>query len=278
VKEMKRNIIIRIVSGILALTLIAGLLFVAGAFIGNPISLLIANRAAKDYVQENYAFLDLELEKAKYDFKTSNYWIRAISKTSKDTKFSIYYSNGKIIRDDYKSNVLSGFNTLYRLSQEYSLLAKDILNEELGYKNINISVIYGKEKYENTSDIVKLDMDFDRTLPLDPQIIIDIDLEDNSLEKISEILIDIHKVFLTNNCVFKEYSLYSENNKGKIVNINGVKPEDIESGELLQILIEAKDWEDKEKKEIQEKIDQGEAIERYERDSSQNGISIFIKE
>ncbi|HHT51426.1 MAG TPA: hypothetical protein GXZ78_08205 [Eubacteriaceae bacterium] len=275
---MKRNIIIRIVSGILALTLIAGLLFVAGAFIGNPISLLIANRAAKDYVQENYAFLDLELEKAKYDFKTSNYWIRAISKTSKDTKFSIYYSNGKIIRDDYKSNVLSGFNTLYRLSQEYSLLAKDILNEELGYKNINISVIYGKEKYENTSDIVKLDMDFDRTLPLDPQIIIDIDLEDNSLEKISEILIDIHKVFLTNNCVFKEYSLYSENNKGKIVNINGVKPEDIESGELLQILIEAKDWEDKEKKEIQEKIDQGEAIERYERDSSQNGISIFIKE
>ena len=109
---MKRNIIIRIVSGILALTLIAGLLFVAGAFIGNPISLLIANRAAKDYVQENYAFLDLELEKAKYDFKTSNYWIRAISKTSKDTKFSIYYSNGKIIRDDYKSNVLSGFNTL----------------------------------------------------------------------------------------------------------------------------------------------------------------------
>ena len=278
-KRNKKAMIIRIISGIIALALIAGILLVASAFMGNPISIMIANRAAREYVRENYSFLDLELERAKYDFKSSNYFIKAHSKTSKDTHFSISYSSGEIVRDTYKNDVLDGFNTLFRLSKEYSVLAKEILEEELGYKDIHTSVMYAKENYENNNNIIKLDMDFDKTLPLDPEVSISTDLEDNSLENISKKLIDIHNAFLKNDCVFKEYSLYSENNKGKLVNINGVKPEDIESGELLQRLIRAKEKDEKERKNIEEKIDKGQPIDKDgEEEFHESRISVFIKE
>lgn len=186
--------------------------------------------------------LDLEIEKAKYNFKDASYMAIAESKTSIDTKFAIYYRDGEVQRDDYKRYVLGMFNTLQRLSDEYSVIAKDIIAKELGYENNTTMVMYDKAIYENANDILKLDMKFDKALPMDAEVIIRLDLKDNSLENIAKVLIDAHKVFIGNGYNFKKYGLYAEND-GMLVMINEVTTVDIESGELLSLLKEAKNNE-----------------------------------
>lgn len=238
---MKNNtrLILKVAAAVIAITLIGGLLFFTNAFVGNPISAAIANRAIEKYVGENYPYLDLEVEKVIYNFKTGSYMARAKSKTSIDTQFAIYYRSGDI-RDDYESYVLGKFNTLQRLSDEYSVIAKNIIAEELGYENNTTIVLYKTD--DKAKDILELDMEFDRSLPLDAEVIIRLDLEDTSLEEVAKVLTEAHQAFLENNCYFTEYSLYGE--KGDThVSVHGVTPEDIESGELIKLLKEAKDNE-----------------------------------
>lgn len=252
VKNTKK-LMLKILAGVVAVALIGGILFITNAFVGNPISVIMANKAIKQYVDQNYSHLNLEIEKASYNFKDGAYMARAKSKTSIDTKFAIYYRNYKVERDDYESYVLGKFNTLQRLSDEYSAVAKRIVAEELGYKNNTTMVMLNKEEYENTNDILELDMKFDKALPLNTEVTIRLDLIDNSLEGIAQVLTDAHMAFVENDCNFNKYSLYAENN-GKLVMINGVAPVDIESGRLTNLL------------------------EKAQKDDSINGISVFIKE
>lgn len=165
---------------------------------------------------------------------------RAKSKTSIDTKFPIYYRKGEI-RDDYESYVLGKFNTWQRLSDEYSVIAKDIIAKELGYEDNTTIVIYKKD--ELTNDVLELDMKFDRSLPLDSEVLIRVDLRDRTLEGIAKILTDAYKAFVDNDCNFSEYSLSSEVDS-TYVSVHGVTPNDIESGELISILEEAKNNSD----------------------------------
>jgi flagellar biosynthesis protein FliP len=107
---------LKVLAGVVALILIGGMLFVTNAFVGNPISAMMANKAIKQYVDQNYSNLDLEIEKAKFDFKNAGYMAKAESKTSIDTKFAIYYSKDKVQRDDYVLFVLGIGNTIQRIS------------------------------------------------------------------------------------------------------------------------------------------------------------------
>lgn len=230
---------LKILAGVVAITLICSILFITNAFVGNPISAMMANKAIEKYVDKNYFSLDLEIEKARYNFKDASYVAMAKSKTSIDTKFAIYYRNGKVQRDDYESYVLGMFNTLQRLSNEYSTIAKDIVAKELGYENNTTMVMFNKDEYENSNDILELDMKFDKALPMDAEVTIRLDLKDNSLEGVAKVLTDAHKAFIDNNCNFKKYGLYAEND-GMLVMVNEVTPADIESGELISRLEEAK--------------------------------------
>jgi len=248
-KNTKKQIL-KILAGLVAVVLIFGMLFVTNAFIGNPISAMRANSAIKQYVDKNYSSLDLEIEKAKYNFKDTAYVARAKSKTSIDTKFSIYYYNGKVQRDDYASYVLGMFNTLQRLSDEYSYIAKDIIAKELGYENNTAMVMFDKDEHVN--DILELDMKFDKGLPINSEVLIRLDLDDNSLEGIAKVLTDSHEAFVDNDCNFNKYGLYAEND-GMLVMVTGVTPSHIESGKLTNLLVEAKD------------------------NDGVNGISVFIK-
>jgi len=197
-KKSKINIII----GVIATVLIGFMLFIVNGFVGNPISKIIANKAIEQYVEENYSSLDLEIDKPYYNLKDGSYVGRARSKTSIDTNFAIYYKNGKVKGDDYETYVLGMFNTLQRLSDEYSIIAKDIISKELGYKN-NPMVMYNKDEYEDASDVLKLDMEFDKELPIDSEVMIRMDLGETSLEKIAKILTDAHNAFVRNNCNFE---------------------------------------------------------------------------
>lgn len=222
--------ILKIVAGFVALALIAGVLFVTDAFVGNPISAALANRAIAKYVEIKYPDFDLELDKAAYNFKDSAYAAMAKSNISIDTRFYVYYRNGRVIRDDYESYVLEYFNTLNRLSKEYSVLAKNILAKEMDIENESYVVV----TTEDTSAL-ELDMKFDRNLPVESELVIRVTLESNSIEDIADILTEAHRVFLDNDCKFDKYSLYSENSDGN-VSVNGILPADIENGNLTEIL------------------------------------------
>lgn len=237
-KNNKRTIL-KVFAALIAFVLIGGLIFFTNAFVGNPISAMIANRAIEKYVGKYYPYLDLEVEKAIYNFKTGSYMARAWSKTSIDTKFNIYYYRGDI-RDDYESSVLGKYNTLYRLSDEYSVIARNIIAEKLGYENNTTIVIY--EMDDEAKDILQLDMEFDKSLPLDSEVLIRVDLEDISIEEVAKVLVDAHKAFVEDNCNFTEYSLFAEED-GTHISIHGVTPKDIEGGELVDLLKEAKDNE-----------------------------------
>lgn len=237
-KKKSKSQILKLLAGVTAVALLCGILFVTNTFVGNPISSMLANKAIKEYVDEKYPFLDLETEKAVYNFKFTSYVGKAKSKTSIDTHFRICYRDGKVQNDTYETNVLEKFNTLQRLSNEYSFVAKKIVAKELGYEKNSTMVWYDIDESKNIDDILELDMKFDRTLPIDTEVTIRLDLKDSSIDGISKVLTNAHKAFTDNGCNFSKYGLFSEND-GVLVMVNEVTPDDIESGELANLLEEA---------------------------------------
>ncbi|WP_406242070.1 hypothetical protein ACF3M2_14305 [Tissierella carlieri] len=255
-----KNKILKILAGLIAIILIGGILFITNAFVGNPISARIADETIKQYIKDNYSYLDLELEKPIYNFKDGSYVMNVRSKSSIDTKFGIHYRNGSISYDSYEMRVLGMFNTLDRLSDEYSAVAKKIIDKELEYEIKNTGVIYDKSIYENGNNALELDMKFDKSLPIAAEINIRTNILDTSMEDIAKFLTDAHKAFINNGCYFKKYEL-SADNDGILVMVDGVTPEDIESGDLVNLLQKAKDYEDdivaekeSEKKDYKERI------------------------
>ncbi|WP_353096579.1 hypothetical protein [Tissierella praeacuta] len=267
--ENTKNKIMKIFAGLLAIFLIGGILFITNAFVGNPISAKIARKTINQYVKDNYSFLDLQVEKPFYNFKFGEYVSRVKSRTSMDTEFNIYYRNGKVQYDDYESSVLEMFNTIQRLSDEYTDVAKRIIAKELGYEKNNTRVMYARNVYENGNDALKLDMKFDKSLPIDAEVNIGIDVKDTDLEDIARILIDAHKAFIKNSCYFKKYGLFIENDK-VLVMVNRVKPEDIESGDLVNLLQKAKDYEEDTVGEKEEDYEERMSVYIRDKDSENN--------
>lgn len=48
---------LKILAGVVAIALIGGILYISNAFVGNPISAMMANKAIEKYVDENYSSL-----------------------------------------------------------------------------------------------------------------------------------------------------------------------------------------------------------------------------
>ncbi len=268
---MKKNKqILKIISFIIAACLIGAILFVTNAFVGNPVSSAFAKKTINEYVAEKYAHLNLDVGKVSYNFKDSNYMARAKSKTSIDTHFNIYYRNGEIKWDEYESSVLGKYNTLSRLETEYSELAIQILSKIPGLENNRAMVLIEKWEYEQTNGDIKLDMKFDKSLPIDMKVIIRTDLKDISLKNIADILESSHRILLDHGCRFTSYDIFSESDSdGTLVMVNDVTPEDIESGQLDKLLEDALNYEEEELDKVAEK-------DNKEPDYNQK-INVFIK-
>jgi len=238
--KSKTKLTFKILSGIIALTLISFILLITNATVGNPISKKKANEAIKQYVNKNYSSMDLEIEDTKYEFKETSYIGIAKSKTSIDTNFAVYYKDGKVLRDDYESHVLSMFNTSLRLEDEYSAIVKNIVSKELGYDK-NTTMMNGKsDKGDKSMLPLTIDMKFDKKLFLTPNVVIRLDSKENSMEAMAKILTDVHKAFVKNNCNFDIYSLNVQNSSREYVSVSKVTPTDIESGNLRSLLETAK--------------------------------------
>lgn len=92
------------------------LLFFYIAFFGNPISRILAEKSATEYIEANYKDLDLIRDETFYNFKDGYYTVRLSSKKSKDTKFMLGFDSfGKLKQDTY-DDIL--FNTEIRLLDE----------------------------------------------------------------------------------------------------------------------------------------------------------------
>lgn len=232
---MKNKKGIKIAAGIAAVLLIVVVLSIADAFVGNPITAKMADNAIGKYIKDKYPSLNLELEGAKYDFKNGSYYSIAKSRDNIDIHFSVYYRNGKVQRDDYETNVLGMYNTLQRLSDEYSVVARSLIADKLGYKSNTTMVSYDKSEFENKDKTLELGMKFDKSLPLDSEILIRLELPDYSTYSIAKVLTDAYKVFIDNGCIFNKYGLYAEK-ENMFVMVNNVTPDDIESGELVNLL------------------------------------------
>lgn len=186
----------RIIAGILAFTLIGFILFIANAFIGNPISKMLANRAAEKYVEQNYGDLDLELEKATYNFKDGNYTVYAESKKSIDTHFYLNFSGtGQFMYDDYETSVLSKFNTWERIDKEYREWVDTVFMNDFPYESdIAFGEIPGEEEDQ---DALELDRYYDIRELGEEKGHITLYVNSNELtgEKAKNILLDLKKLF-----------------------------------------------------------------------------------
>lgn len=115
----------------MAFILIGGILWFANAFVGNPVSKILANRNAEKYIEETYQDMELEINKATYNFKDCKYNVHVKSSTSIDTHFSLGISStGNIIWDSYENYVLNKFNTWQRLDSQYRKMVDNIFESE----------------------------------------------------------------------------------------------------------------------------------------------------
>jgi hypothetical protein len=151
--ENKKKKIKKIIAAIIAFILIGIILFLANGMVGNPISKMLVNKAAEKYVAENYSDLDLELEKAVYDFKDGGYYVRIASTSSIDTHFVLNYSwAGELERDQYESLVLSKWNTWRRIDDEYHKLVDSEIEDKMDLDEREF--IYGEfTKEDNFSEL-----------------------------------------------------------------------------------------------------------------------------
>ncbi len=106
---------------------LAIILFFAVAFFGNPISRVLANKAANDYLKTHYTELELEKEKAFYNFKDAKYVVRLQDKNSPDSQFALSFDSlGRLKYDSYGDREL---NTFRRYVDFLNKLSDEIANE-----------------------------------------------------------------------------------------------------------------------------------------------------
>jgi hypothetical protein len=142
------------------------------------------------------------------------------------------------------------------------------LSKISGLENNRAMVQIEKWEYEKVNEDIKLDMKYDKSLPIDIKVTIRADLNDTSLNNIASILEKSHKILVKNGYRFMTYNIFSDHDS-VLVMINHITPADIEKGQLEKLLNDAKDFVDP---ELDKVIGKGDELEPVKR------IRVFIKD
>ena len=160
---------------------------------------------------------DFEIEDVAYDFKTGNYYVQVMSPSSGDSSFTIYAgTNGKIGYDTYEDAVLQKWNTANRINNEYWNTTKALLesekfpyNQHIAFGNIEFAdsdtpVGADVPKYAISTSELELDgvYDINEMGAKAGHLTIYIYDDDVSIERLSEILLGIRKLFDEKNVSF----------------------------------------------------------------------------
>ena len=90
--------------------LLAIALFIVLSFYGNPISKIMADKAADQYLETHHRDLDLVHERAYYNFKDGTYVVELWDKNSVDTKFDLSFDSfAKMTNDTYSDRLSNTF-------------------------------------------------------------------------------------------------------------------------------------------------------------------------
>ena len=130
------------------------LLFFFIAFFGNPISRILADRAADKYIETHYKHLDLIRDRAHYNFKDGYYIVRLRDKNSEDTKFYLGFDSFARIKADTYDSIL--FNTAIRLSDELNAYGKSLEKKYNFPYEISLTTVN-----DNIEEKLILDQEFD---------------------------------------------------------------------------------------------------------------------
>ena len=161
---MKKRRVWKIAAGLLALALIGGLLFIVTSFYGNPISAAVVTSKVKTYVDETYPDMQLDVGRARYNFKFGEYSCMVSSPTSQDTVFAVSYRDGTFY-DQYESEVEGRFSTYRRLNEEFNKTVSEIIEMNYAGELELVLATLG----DDTSDFSSLELDMDLNL-LDPPL------------------------------------------------------------------------------------------------------------
>lgn len=206
----------KIIAGIVAFVLIAGILWFANVFVGNPISKYLANRSAKVYIEDRYPEIELERERAAYDFKSGRYNVFIKSPTSIDTHFSIDISStGEILWDSYEDYVLDKFNTWNRVNEDYRKMVGRVFESNefpyeshIDYGNIKLKEKESSDLFGQSYGINLEELELDKVYNIKEigksvgHLVLYIEDEKIDAERASEILIDIKDTFDRENVPF----------------------------------------------------------------------------
>ncbi len=153
---MKKKVL-KIAALVLAVALIVGVCIFANSLVGNPISKMLATKTAEKYLEENHPGKDYVLEGVTFNFKFICYNAYFKSPSSPDSSFSLMLGmDGKIIQDYYENNVLTGWNTARRLSDEYRAAVGKVLDNpafpyqiDIGYGDLE----FISEEYKDAPEV-----------------------------------------------------------------------------------------------------------------------------
>ncbi|MDI9475694.1 MAG: hypothetical protein WBI21_08500 [Natronincolaceae bacterium] len=202
--------IIKIAAGIIAIALISTLLLIANGFLGNPVSKALAERAASKHIEKTYPDLNLQLEKVNYSFKTGGYYALIKSPTSIDIHFNVDISPaGKVLRDSYETDVLSGWNTYQRIDSEYRIMTDKIFEApdypyishidfgSLKMKEVDKEIGSPGPDYGISMEDLELDKKYDvkELAKTAGHITVYIQKEEVTVEKASEVLLNLKEIF-----------------------------------------------------------------------------------
>ena len=206
---MKKRIL-KIAAFVFAIALIVGVGVFANALVGNPISKAMATNTAEKHIEENYADKDFEVERVTFSFKDGYYHAFIYSPSSIDSDFTILVDMwGKLRYDTYEDRVLSGGNTADRISRDYRAVVDKVLdsqafpyNEHIGYGDFDFYPRVHLEEYSVPEyALITEDLTLDAFYDVNElgakhgKLTIYIDDDTVSYERLSEILLDIRRIF-----------------------------------------------------------------------------------
>lgn len=136
--------------------LLAIALFIVLSFYGNPISKIMADKAADQYLETHHRDLDLVRERAYYNFKDGTYVVRLWDKNSIDTKFDLSFDSfAKMTNDTYSDRL---FNTFRR----YMYLLDELGDEIVKDSGFDFEIWLRPDDDIDYRAYLTLDQEFDR--------------------------------------------------------------------------------------------------------------------
>lgn len=141
---MKKKFL-KITALVVAIILIIGVGLFANSLVGNPVSKFLATKSANEHIEKNYGDKDFVVESVNYDFKTGDYHAKVTSPTSIDSHFTIQLGfTGKVFYDTY-DDITTGWNTAYRLDEDYRNAVKSVTeSQDFPY---NCHICYGEMQF-----------------------------------------------------------------------------------------------------------------------------------